>query len=797
MWLRASWKILIVAVFIGAQTLTDKSGQDARFFARQADQKALNAGQLSEALKLYRKARHISQASSDLALQYRLLNNIGACQLALFRFQDAEQTLLEVRGIAKRSHDDALLGGADSNLAGVYAQMNNLAAAEVYARESVEIHSRTGKLEHRARALLTLAEILSRPKLTREGEDLFRDGIASATRSLDLASASAGWLHYGRVLMDGGRLQEAGRAFGNSYDLFRAARKSGKERSALTGEDAILWSLSRFQLSQRDFPQALESINSAIRISKENGGRAPVWRLYQTRAEAELGSARPAAALQDARTALASARKLRANIVPDNDNRIGIEGVLDATYSVLIEAGNRVYLETGDEELVRETFATAEENRAESLEAMLPATSDWRDHLATPEYRYKLSQLLAAQRVLLRTDSEPVRKRVARLETELAQMEGAAGAKVRPESGTVLSRAIRNLPPDAALLSFRLGDRVSWLWTVDHGKLNLYRLPAKDVLLEKIRVFETAIRDNDAETVATAGHRLYVDLFGSPYRSFQQSSQWYLSLDESLHAVAFPALVVEVTHRGPVYLTERKALETLPGAQLFEAPERESFANSRFVLAGDGIYNRADPRYSKPALVRPASWGMARLPGSGAEVQFAATLWRNTSLLTGTRMTKERLLKEIDTDPDVIHIASHVIERQDRWHTGILALGLDPAGEPDLLTSREIELHPVHARLVVMTGCSSGSSDALPASGLMGLTRAWLAAGAGEVLATRWPTMDESGNGLIGSFYVHLLASGDGNVPKALKLARRDMIAGGGWRAEPRYWSSFFLIGVR
>ena len=79
----------------------------------------------------------------------------------------------------------------------------------------------------------------------------------------------------------------------------------------------------------------------------------------------------------------------------------------------------------------------------------------------------------------------------------------------------------------------------------------------------------------------------------------------------------------------------------------------------------------------------------------------------------------------------------------------------------------------------------------------MGLTRSWLAAGAGEVLATRWATTDESGDGLIGNLYLHLLRSPDGNIPEALRLARIDMIAGGGWRAEPRYWSSFFLIGVR
>ncbi len=64
-------------------------------------------------------------------------------------------------------------------------------------------------------------------------------------------------------------------------------------------------------------------------------------------------------------------------------------------------------------------------------------------------------------------------------------------------------------------------------------------------------------------------------------------------------------------------------------------------------------------------------------------------------------------------------------------------------------------------------------------------------------MATRSATMDESRDGLISSFYLHLLASSDGNIPAALRAARTDMIHRGGWRAEPRYWSSFFLIGVR
>lgn len=701
---------------------------------------------------------------------------------------------MQVRRSALAAHDDATVGSADSNLASVNMQLNvtGLSTAEMYARESLAAYSRIGKPGERAQAqaMMTLADILSREQMTPEGEQFYQAGINAATRLQDWPSASKGWLHYGDRLLKSGRLEAADRAFAGSYSLLH---RSGR----LNGEDAVLCNLSRLRLLQHDLRSAQALIDSAIRVSPTSGGRITPRLLYQTRAEVELARGDATAALRDARRALQSARFLRANIVPDNDNRVGIEGVLDDTFSVLMEAGNLVYLKTGDGKVLRETFEAAEENRAESLSALLPAASDWRAKLSTSQYRYKLSQLFAAQRVAWRLNSAESAGRLARIETELSELEASAGATVRMHTGTTLDRVRHSLPRDSALLSFRLGDRASWLWTVYRDRLRLYRLPPKAILMAEIHEFQAAILDNDMRHIPIIGRQLYRDLMGGPGRSFAQSSQWYISLDEPLYTLAFPALVVETGKRGPVYLTQRKTLQVLPGAQLLGSPDRGSLVGMRFVLAGDGVYNRADPRYSGSGLVRPASWGMARLPGSGAEVRFAADLWRHAALLTGPKMTKEALLREIDRDPDVIHIASHVIEGQDRWHTSILALGIDPTGEPDLLTSREIQMHPLHARLVVMSGCSSGSGEALPASGLMGLTRAWLAAGAGEVLATRWPTMDESGDGLIGSFYLHLLASQDGNIPKALREARRDMIARGGWRAEPRYWSSFFLIGVR
>ena len=100
--------------------------------------------------------------------------------------------------------------------------------------------------------------------------------------------------------------------------------------------------------------------------------------------------------------------------------------------------------------------------------------------------------------------------------------------------------------------------------------------------------------------------------------------------------------------------------------------------------------------------------------------------------------------------------------------------------------------------LVVLSGCSSGSGESLPAEGLMGMTRAWLAAGSRSVLATLWAVPDDQGQLLV-SFYRHLAKlreRGDGWVAAdALRMAQLEMLQSGNWHALPRRWGAYILAG--
>jgi CHAT domain-containing protein len=227
---------------------------------------------------------------------------------------------------------------------------------------------------------------------------------------------------------------------------------------------------------------------------------------------------------------------------------------------------------------------------------------------------------------------------------------------------------------------------------------------------------------------------------------------------------------------------------------------------------GDAIYNRADARWS----VQPfAGWfrrdptgnplRLARLSGSGDEVRTALSIWGSGTILTGENATRERLTEDLDSSTGILHLATHVVSAPqlasptgrpslNNSRAGLIVLGLDRSGQPGFLDMRDILLRPVNLRLVVMSGCSSGDASALPASGLMGLTRAWLGAGASEVLATRWPVLDDSGP-FFASFYRYLKANPASGAADALRAAQVEMIHSDSYRNRPQYWASYFLVG--
>jgi CHAT domain-containing protein len=268
-----------------------------------------------------------------------------------------------------------------------------------------------------------------------------------------------------------------------------------------------------------------------------------------------------------------------------------------------------------------------------------------------------------------------------------------------------------------------------------------------------------------------------------------------VALDGDLFTVSVAAL------REPdgSVVAERRTVETIPGAGYWlEALDRPAAQRMPlFVGVGDPIYNAADPRRKSGGDGSKGSLQLPRLVASGAELDESASAWSGERiLLKGAEASRGNLRAQLARRPSVVHFATHVVESAERPAYGLIALSLTPHHENELISPYEIAGWRVDADLIVLSGCNSAEGQVLPGTGLLGLTRAWLTAGARSVIASTWSVPDASG-ALFHSLYRHLAVRPDAGPAEALRAAQLEMIHSKDWRANPRYWGAFFATGAQ
>ena len=124
------------------------------------------------------------------------------------------------------------------------------------------------------------------------------------------------------------------------------------------------------------------------------------------------------------------------------------------------------------------------------------------------------------------------------------------------------------------------------------------------------------------------------------------------------------------------------------------------------------------------------------LPFAQAEVEMIAAI-RNTTTLTGRQATKAEVVKRMSS-VDLIHIDAHGNGR-----TGEIALFPNPGwtskfpqGKDYILKMFDVQAANLRARLVVLGYCYTGRGRILKGKGVIGIARAFLAAGARSVLVS-------------------------------------------------------------
>src|SRR5262249_13270686 len=144
----------------------------------------------------------------------------------------------------------------------------------------------------------------------------------------------------------------------------------------------------------------------------------------------------------------------------------------------------------------------------------------------------------------------------------------------------------------------------------------------------------------------------------------------------------------------------------------------------------------------------------------------------------------------------IIHFATHgLINNQHPELSGIVLSLVDQQGQPQngFLRLYDIFNLRLQANLVVLSACQTAVGKDIKGEGLVGLTRGFMYAGAGRVLASLWQVDDRATADLMGKFYEAML--GQGLKPAAaLRAAQLSAWRDKRWQS-PYYWSAFTLQG--
>jgi CHAT domain-containing protein len=139
-----------------------------------------------------------------------------------------------------------------------------------------------------------------------------------------------------------------------------------------------------------------------------------------------------------------------------------------------------------------------------------------------------------------------------------------------------------------------------------------------------------------------------------------------------------------------------------------------------------------------------------------------------------------------------VHFVAHgTASRTSPLDSAIVLSRADAKDDSFKLYARDIIHHPLHAELVTISTCYGAGSRAYSGEGLVGLSWAFLRAGAHNVIGALWEVSDVSTPQLMDELY-RQLAKGE-TPDTALRNAKLKLLRSSNAFRKPFYWAPFQL----
>lgn len=358
-------------------------------------------------------------------------------------------------------------------------------------------------------------------------------------------------------------------------------------------------------------------------------------------------------------------------------------------------------------------------------------------------------------------------------------IEGLSGYPRSAAGGRHQATRCRAEDSKATCLTYWIGVQHSYLWLISpSGAIHQFNLPPEDDIERYVRDYRGALvgpRD-PLELGNSAGQELYKMLVAPAANLIPKNSRVVILPDGALYGLNFETLLVPEPklHYWIDDVTVSNASSLLLMASAAKEPKKP--VGKGLLLIGNAI--SADPEFPPLPQAAPEM--------KEVEEDFPAT---KRTVLSGAKATAAAYL---DSDPgkfSYIHFVAHGTANRTSPLDSAIILSKD--GESFKLYARDVVTRPLHADLVTISSCYGAGSKAYAGEGLVGLSWAFLRAGAHNVIGALWEASDLSTPELMNHLYENLNHGDD--PAAALHKAKLALLHSDSAYKKPYYWASFQL----
>ena len=746
---------------------------------------------LEEALRIFARVG----TATDLVL---VRNDLASVAAGMGDLRDALQHLARAeQALPSSPADPDLAAGIALARADINAQLNALPEAERQYVRAEALYRRAGNPGRLADAQQGRALLLAERRQFGPAQELLRSAERAQRAAGDVRSAALTQLMTGHVLHRQGELAGARTVLERSVAELAALRDA-------VGEAAALGALANVELDAGT-PLVAESLyRRALARVASRTAPTTTWQLRAGLGRALHSRGALVAATEETRRAVADVERMASTLTLE-DRRASFLADKWDVYAQL------ALVERAQGEIGR-AFAATERMRARQ---MLDLLARGRVHHGASD-----SALVARAQDAVRRVAE-LTQRLEREEGEAVGLRGFDPARTPPaitrealaqsqEEYESIQLALRDsespygriargevadwrevarrLGPAEALIEYLMLDSAVLAFVVTADTIRLIDLGAGRRELAALVDFARAMIVRPTRTTTRALpagwrqplRRLHAQLIAPLEDAGALDGVRRLTIvpNAELHYLPFAAVIRAADGRGErdEFLIERYEIAYAPSASVWVR------LGDRPPASGSGVLALA-PRVDA-------------LPGSREEVTAIGRLYGPAAtVLTGTAAS-EQALRAATGRHAIVHLATYGVLNKHNPLFSYVSL------QPGQVADGRLEVHEVftlgfQARLLVLSACqtalASGALSDVPAGDdWVGLVRAFLGAGASNVIATLWPVEDRSTARLMTLLHRNLKES-ESEIA-ATAAAQRAMLREPA-TSDPFYWAAVVLVG--